>query len=192
MSKRLLERYLVLSRWLLAPFCVMLTLGLSALLVNAARHLFSILSSIGSNTEDRIILSLLGLIDSTLTGALVLLVTISVYENFVSGVPAIRREGWPDWMGGIDFTQLKLKLLTTIVAISAIKLLEAFMDIPKLDDRDLNYHIAIHLTFVLSTVLFAFSERVTISGQIEKKSDEAPKIEAAKIEGAKNEGANRD
>jgi uncharacterized protein (TIGR00645 family) len=174
MLKRLLEHYLFLSRWLLAPFLVMLTLGLFALVVNAARHLSAILASIGSNTEDRIILGLLGLVDSTLTGALVLLVTISVYENFVSGVPATNRDGMPNWMGGIDFTQLKLKLLTTIVAISAIKLLEVFMDVSKLDDRDLNYYMAIHITFVISTSLFAFSDRVTISGQAEKKtSDES-------------------
>jgi uncharacterized protein (TIGR00645 family) len=174
MLKRLLEHYLFLSRWLLAPFFVMLTLGLFALMVNAARHLVAILLSIGSSSEDRVILELLGLIDLTLTGALVMLVTISVYENFVSGVPATRREGWPDWMGGIDFTQLKLKLLSTIVAISAIKLLEVFMDVPKFNEHELNYYIAIHMTFVLSTFLFAFSDRVTISGQIEKKTTEEP------------------
>lgn len=170
MLKRLLEHYLFLSRWLLAPFFVMLTFGLLALMVNAARHVLGILRSIGTSTENRIILELLGLIDLTLTGALVMIVTISLYENFVSGLPATQREGWPDWMGGIDFTQLKLNLLSTIVAISAIKLLEVFMDVPKFDDRDLNYYIAIHLTFVFSTFLFAFSNRVTISGQVEKKA----------------------
>lgn len=171
MLKRLLEHYLFLSRWMLAPFFIMLTLGLFALMVNAGRYSLALLRSIGSVDEDRVILDLLGLIDLTLTGALVMIVTISVYENFVAGVPATRREGWPDWMGGIDFTQLKLKLLSTIVAISAIKLLEVFMDAPKTDDRDLNYYyIAIHLTFVLSTVLFAFSDRMSISGQAEKKT----------------------
>jgi uncharacterized protein (TIGR00645 family) len=145
-------------------------------MVNAGRHLVGILLSIGANTEDRIILELLGLIDLTLTGALVMIVTISVYENFVSGVPATRREGWPDWMGGIDFTQLKLKLLSTIVAISAIKLLEVFMDVPKFNEQEMNYYIAIHLTFVISTFVFAFSDRVTIAGQIEKKTtEEAPR-----------------
>ncbi len=182
--RRVLEHYLFLCRWLLAPFFVMLTLGLFALMVNAARHLLSMLESIGSNTEDRIILGLLGLVDSTLTGALVLLVTISVYENFISGIPATRREGWPGWVGGIDFTQLKLKLLTTIVAISAIRLLEVFMDVPKLEDRDVIFYIAIHLTFVISTVLFAFSDRVTISGQTEKKNSNefVPKGEAGERE----------
>lgn len=174
MLKRLLEHYLFLSRWMLAPFFVMLTLGLFALMINAGRELLSILMSIGSANEDRVILALLNLIDLTLTGALVLLVTISVYENFVVGVPVTRREGCPQWMGGIDFSQLKLKLLSTIVAISAIKLLEAFMDVPKIDDRDLNYYIVIHLVFVVSTVLFAWSDRVSASTQVEKKTVEAP------------------
>jgi uncharacterized protein (TIGR00645 family) len=166
MLKRLLEHYLFLSRWLPAPFFIMLTLGLFALMVDAGRHLLGILLAIGSSSEDRIILELPGLIDLTLTGALVMIATISVYENFVSGVPATRREGWPDWMGGVDFTQLKLELLSAIVAISAIKLLE----VPKPEARDLNYYIAIHPTFVLSTFLFAFSDRVTISGQVDKKT----------------------
>lgn len=174
MLKRLLEHYLFLSRWLLAPFFIMLTFGLFALMVNAGRHVLGIIVSIGSNSEDRIILELLGLIDLTLTGALVTIVTISVYENFVSGVPATRREGWPDWMGGIDFTQLKLKLLTTIVAISAIKLLEVFMDVPKFETRDLFAYAGLHLTFVASAFIFAYSERVTISGQAEKKTTDEP------------------
>jgi uncharacterized protein (TIGR00645 family) len=180
MLKRLLEYYLFFARWLLAPFFIMLTLGLFALMVNAGRHVFSIVTSIGSASEDRVILELLGLIDLTLTGALVMIVTISVYENFVSGVPATRREGWPDWMGGIDFTQLKLKLLTTIVAISAIKLLEVFMDVPKFETRDLVAYGAMHLTFVASAFIFAYSERVSISGQAEKKtSDEAAAKDAS-------------
>ena len=161
MFKRLFESYLFLARWLLAPFSVMLTLALFALMVNAGRHLFSILLSIGSNTEDRIILELLRLVDLTLTGALVVIVTISVYENFVSGVSDANRTGWPEWMGGIDFSQLKLNLLSTIVAISAIKLLEIFMDVPKFEERDLTFYVVIHLTFVASTVLFALSQWMT-------------------------------
>jgi uncharacterized protein (TIGR00645 family) len=168
MLKRFLEHYLYFSRWLLAPFSIMLTAGLFALMVNAGRHLISTLRSIGSNTEDRITLELLGLIDLTLTGALVMLVTISVYENFVSEVAVTKREDCPSWMGAIDFTQLKLKLLSTIVAISAIKLLEVFMDLPKFDDREVYFYIAIHLTFVVSTLIFAFSDKVSISGQAEK------------------------
>ena len=68
-------------------------------------------------------------------------------------------------MGNIDFSQLKLKLLSTIVAISAIKLLEAFMDVPEMSDRDLYFYMGIHLTFVFSTLAFAISERISSNGE---------------------------
>lgn len=178
MFKRFFESYLFFSRWLLAPFFVMLTVGLFALMIKAGRRTVHIVEALGAANEDRITLELLGLIDLTLTGALVVIVTLSVYENFVSSVSFADREGWPDWMGVIDFSQLKLKLLSTIVAISAIKLLEAFMDAPELNDRDLNYYIAIHVVFVISTLAFAISERV--SGHPAPASSAAPEANATR------------
>lgn len=164
MLKRLFEHYLFFSRWLLAPFFVMLTIGLFALMIKAARRLWTMLHTLGATNEEHITIELLSLIDITLTGALVVIVTISVYENFVSKASDPEGKGWPDWMGNIDFSQLKLKLLSTIVAISAIKLLEAFMDVPEANDRDLNYYMAIHLVFVVSTLAFALSDRVSSHG----------------------------
>lgn len=160
MLKRFFEAYLFFSRWALAPFFVMLTLGLFALMIKAGRSTMHMMKAIGSENEERITLELLGLVDLTLTGALVIIVAISVYENFVSAVDTDSR-GWPAWMANIDFSALKLKLLSTIVAISAIKLLEAFMDVPELNERDLNYYIAIHVVFVISTLAFALAERVS-------------------------------
>jgi uncharacterized protein (TIGR00645 family) len=87
-------------------------------------------------------------------------------------------------MGGIDFSQLKLKLLSTIVAISAIKLLEVFMDVPKFDARDLNYYIGIHLTFVISTLIYAFSDRVSISGAVQKQQAAPEEKRPSQDEGA--------
>ena len=161
MPKRWFETYLLFSRWLLAPFFVMLTFGLVALLVKAAKRVWKLFNLIAGSNEEHITLELLNLIDLTLTGALVVIVTISVYENFVSRVSPEDHKDWPDWMGNIDFSQLKLKLLTTIVAISAIKLLEAFMDVPEINDRELFFYIGIHITFVFSTVAFAFAERLS-------------------------------
>jgi uncharacterized protein (TIGR00645 family) len=161
MFKRFFETYLLFSRWLLAPFFVLLTIGLLAEMVSAAKHLWGLIKMTISSNESHVTVELLNLIDLTLTGALVVLVAISVYENFVSRVDAKDHEDWPDWMGNIDFSQLKLKLLSTIVAISAIKLLEAFMDVPEMNDRDLYFYIGIHLTFVFSTLAFALAERLS-------------------------------
>lgn len=161
MLKHFFEKYLLLSRWFLAPFFIMLTLGLVVLVIKGVKRLWGLFHFISSSNEEHVTLELLSLIDITLTGALVVIVTISVYENFVSRVDSKDHPDWPDWMGNIDFSQLKLRLLSTIVAISAIKLLEAFMDIPEMNDRDLYFYIGIHLTFVFSTLIFALAERIS-------------------------------
>jgi len=169
--KRLFESFLFLSRWLLAPFLIMLAVGLLELLYKAGVHLFEATAHLVTATESNMTLLVLDLIDMTLTGALVVTVMLSVYENFVSKVDTKNQPGWPEWMGAIDFSELKLKLLSTIVAISAIKLLEAFMDVPHTNDRELYFYLGIHLTFVVSTLAFALSER--LAGGHGKNHDDA-------------------
>lgn len=158
--KRFFESFLFLSRWMLAPFFIMLAVGLLELLFKAGGHLWEATKHLVTASESNVTLLVLDLIDMTLTGALVVTVMLSVYENFVSKVDMVNRPGWPDWMGSIDFSELKLKLLSTIVAISAIKLLEAFMDVAHTSDRELYFYLGIHLTFVVSTVAFALAERL--------------------------------
>ena len=64
-------------------------------------------------------------------------------------------------MGSIDFTALKIKLLGSIVAISAIQLLKQFMDVRTASDRDLAWYVIIHVVFVVSSVLLALSDRLS-------------------------------
>ena len=85
----------------------------------------------------------------------------SGYENFVSRITTTGHEDWPEWMSKIDFTGLKLKLLSSIVAISAIQLLRAFMDINKTSDRDLMWYVIIHVVFVSSGLLLALTDRLS-------------------------------
>ena len=66
-------------------------------------------------------------------------------------------------MGTIDFTALKIKLLGSIVAISAIQLLKQFMTISTVSDRDLFWLVVIHVVFVVSSVLLALSDRISAS-----------------------------
>jgi len=68
-----------------------------------------------------------------------------------------------DWMGQIGFGDLKLKLLASIVAISAVHLLEGFLDAEHESDRNLAWLVGIHMAFVASAVLLALMDR--ISGQ---------------------------
>ena len=161
MLKRLFESYLLLSRWLLAPFLAILTLALFALMVKAGKKALTLVTLIVAGQDQHVTLAMLNLIDITLIGALVVIVILSVYDNFVSRFSTEDHGDWPEWIGNIDFSQLKLRLMATIVAITAIELLEAFIDADETTDRDLYFAIGIHLTFVFSTLILALAERVS-------------------------------
>ena len=160
MIERSLERFLFASRWLLAPFYVALVIGLVVLMVKTMQELWHYVWTVGHATEAEVILGVLSLIDLTFTGSLIVIVVFSGYENFVSKIDHSKHEDWPEWMGTIDFTALKLKLLSSIVAISAVQLLKQFMAIGKVPDRDLFWLVLIHVVFVTSSVLLALSDRI--------------------------------
>ena len=161
MIERLLEKFLFASRWLLAPFYVGLVVALAILLVKAMQELFHFVVHVMTATEADVILGVLTLVDLTLTGSLIVIVIFSGYENFVSRIEAGQHEDWPEWMSKIDFTGLKLKLMSSIVAISAVQLLKSFMNIGKISDRDLAWYVGIHLVFVVSGLLLAWTDRVS-------------------------------
>jgi len=115
---------------------------------------------VGHATEAEVILGVLSLIDLTFTGSLIVIVVFSGYENFVSKIDEATHKDWPEWMGKIDFTGLKLKLLSSIVAISAIQLLKAFMDIKNTSDRDLMWYVIVHMVFVVSGIILAYTDKI--------------------------------
>ena len=128
MLKRLFESYLLLSRWLLAPFLAIMTFALFALMVKAGKKAWSLVTLIAGGEDQHVTLAMLNLVDITLIGALLVIVILSIYDNFVSRFSTEDHGDWPEWIGHIDFSQLKLRLMATIVAITAIELLEAFID----------------------------------------------------------------
>lgn len=160
----ILEKCLFASRWVLAPFYLGLALALFVLLIKFGFELVHIATHAFESTESQVILGILALVDLTLTGSLVVIVIFSGYENFVSKIDHSGHRDWPEWMGTIDFTGLKLKLLSSIVAISAIQLLKQFMAITTVSDRDLFWLVVIHVVFVVSSVLLALSDRLSGHG----------------------------
>jgi len=180
-----LEATLFASRWLLAPFYLGLAAGVVILLIKFLQELYHLAQIAVSGTEADAILGVLTLVDLALTGSLLLIVIFSGYENFVSKIDHSRHRDWPEWMGTIDFTALKIKLLGSIVAISAIQLLKQFMAVRTASDRDLIWYVAIHLVFVLSSVLLALSDR--ISGEA-KGAGGAPAKDKVAEPGGKGKG----
>ena len=146
----------------MAPFYVGLVISLAVLLFKFLAILYEFIIHARTASESDIILGVLSLIDASLTGNLILVVVFSGYENFVSRIDPAGHPDWPEWMGKIDFGGLKQKLLASIVAISAIQVLKAFMNIESnLSSNKLAWLVGIHLTFVISTLLLAWSDRMT-------------------------------
>lgn len=163
------ERALFASRWLIAPFYVGLVIALGMLLVVFVRELIHEIPLAFTSAPEQGILAVLSLIDLSLAANLLLIVIFSGYENFVSKMDSARHEDRPEWMGTVDFSGLKIKLIASIVAISAISLLKSFMALT-LQPRGvaaplaapaqaaIGWQIAVHLTFVTSGVLLALMD----------------------------------
>jgi uncharacterized protein (TIGR00645 family) len=159
--ERWLEALLFAGRWLMAPIYVGLLIILAALAVKFIEELVVTLPSVLSMHERDLVLLVLGLLDLALLGSLTLMVAFAGYENFVSKMHSTTgHEDRPDWMGHIDFSGLKLKLISSIVAISAIHLLRTFLNVSALSKDDVGWQLAIHLGFVISGVLLALMDRL--------------------------------
>jgi uncharacterized protein (TIGR00645 family) len=169
--ERALERGLFMSRWLMAPFYVGLLGALVALMVvffQELWHEMPLLWSMDHGLDaDHAIMLALSLIDLSLAANLVVIVVFSGYENFVSKIDTGAHEDRPEWMGTVDFSGLKLKLIASIVAISGIALLKSFLEIGEGAAFDaqaqsrLMWQVIVHITFVVSGVLLALMDWLT-------------------------------
>jgi uncharacterized protein (TIGR00645 family) len=161
----LLESILFQSRWILAPFYLGLALTLLLMLAQFCKEFYIFVSKISSAHDADVILAVLGLIDLTFTANLVIIVIFSGYENFVSKIETDGHDR-PEWMTKVDFGGLKQKLMTSIVAISAIQVLRAFMNIgEQIDNVRLGWLVGIHFVFVLSMLLVVWADRLAEPGE---------------------------
>jgi uncharacterized protein (TIGR00645 family) len=169
---RIIETILFAARWLMAPFYLGLVVALGVLFVEfaaiLARYVAGAAGAVlggGGFGEEEAILGALSLIDMALMGGLILIVVYSGYENFVARIRTGQHEDWPDWMTKVDFSQLKQKLLASIVLISGVQLLKAFMSVEKTSDRDLMWLVGIHLALVVSAIAFAIADWLQLRGK---------------------------
>lgn len=156
------EHVLFGSRWLLAPVYLGLVLALGILLFKFGKQVWLLVGKLGAATDADIIIGVLSLVDITLVMSLLIIIILSGYENFVSKMDDLHgHEDRPEWMGHIGFSDLKIKLIGSIVAISGIELLKAFMNVDNLSDRNMGWMVGIHMTFVVSGVLYAVMDKLS-------------------------------
>jgi len=162
--EHVLESIIFRSRWVLAPMYIGLVGGLLILLVKFVQEFAHIASHVLQAEEQEVVLSLLALVDITLVANLLIMVIFSGYENFVSKIDVADSEDRPEWVGKVDYSGLKLKLIGSIVAISAIDLLKAFVHQSSggvhLGNEQMAWMVGIHITFIVTGLLFAIMDHI--------------------------------
>jgi uncharacterized protein (TIGR00645 family) len=156
-----LETLIFGSRWLLAPFYLGMVLALGLLLVKFVKEFFHFVPLVFTAEGGDVIIGLLSLIDVVMVANLIIIIVFAGYENFVSRINTAGHEDRPSWMGHVGFAELKMKLIGSIVAISGIELLKAFMHVESMTNEQLAWKVGIHMTFVASGLLFAIGDRIT-------------------------------
>jgi uncharacterized protein (TIGR00645 family) len=154
-----IEKIIFGGRWLLAPLYVGLLLSLIPLLYRFFKDFLGLLELTANSDMHHITLKILELLDTVLLGNLIIIIIFAGYENFVSKINvAEQSEDRPHWMGRVDYSGLKIKLIGSLVAISVIELLKDFMQEGEYDAKREMWRVGIHLTFVVSGVLFALMD----------------------------------
>lgn len=161
--ERLLENFMFASRWLLAPFYIGLVAAITLLLFKFIKEFINLLPIVINGTGGDVMVGVLTLVDVTLVANLLLIIIFAGYENFISKIETGDSEDRPDWMGHVSFSDLKIKVIGSIVAISGIELLKVFVNVSAYTQNELAWKLGLHLTFVISGVMFAIMDRLTKS-----------------------------
>lgn len=156
-----LERFIFASRWLLAPFYLGLVGAIVLLLVKFAKEFVGLLPLVVTGEGGQVMVGVLTLVDVALVANLLLIIIFAGYENFVSKIDTREHEDRPEWMGHVSFSDLKIKVIGSIVAISGIELLKAFVNVDAYTNEQLGWKVGLHMAFVVSGVLFAIMDRLT-------------------------------
>ena len=154
------DRILFATRWLLAPICFGLSLAVLALGIKFFQELLHVATHVLEMKEADLVLTVLALIDVTLVASLIVMVMFSGYENFVSRIDVSAEEDKLDWLGKLDASALKLKVATSIVAISSIHLLRVFVKVDETPNDKILWYVVVHLTFVVSALLMAVLDKL--------------------------------
>lgn len=176
-----LESFLFGSRWLQAPLYLGLVFAQGVYVFKFLQELIHLVSHAAQFTEVDIMLIVLGLIDVVMVANLLLMVIVGGYQTFVSRLDLDGHPDQPEWLSHVNAGVLKIKLATALIGISSIHLLKTFIDVgnkmavaqdpfalTKLE-HGVILQLVIHLTFVLSALVMAYTDKVMNSTLVMSK-----------------------
>ena len=157
------EAIIFSSRWIQAPIYGGLIVGAMLYTYKFLVELVHLCQTVGTVTEEVLMLGILTLVDISMVLNLLIMVIIGGYATFVSRMHLSDHEDRPDWLEKIDAGTLKVKLAGALVGISGIHLLKSFINISNKDFEQVKWQIVIHVVFLFSTLMLAYTEKVLYS-----------------------------
>lgn len=158
-----MESLIFASRWLQAPLYLGLIIAQGVYVYQFMLELVHLVTKIGSLGETDIMLIVLGLIDVVMIANLLIMVIVGGYETFVSRLDLESHPDQPEWLSHVNASVLKVKLAMALIGISSIDLLRTFINAAQLEDRVIMWRVAIHVTFLVSALALAYTDRIMIS-----------------------------
>ncbi|HEX2429367.1 MAG TPA: TIGR00645 family protein [Aestuariivirgaceae bacterium] len=168
--ERLIENTILASRWILVVFYFGLSAALLIYSLSFIKKLIETAAKVMTFGEAEAVLAMLGLIDAALVGSLIVMVMISGYENFVSRFDQAD-ESKLSWLGKLDAGTLKVKVASTIVAISSIHLLQVFLNAAQYENSKIMWLTIMHMVFVFSAVFLGLLDRIMTGQKKPAESD---------------------
>jgi uncharacterized protein (TIGR00645 family) len=166
-----LEKIIFWSRWLQAPLYLGLIIAQGVYVYHFFIELWHLVTHLGSMTSQDIMLMVLGLIDVVMIANLLIMVIIGGYETFVSRLQFDEHPDQPEWLNHVNAGVLKVKLATALIGISSIHLLKTFIEAERRPEQAMLWQVVIHLTFVLSAFMLAWTDRVMVaSAKVSRES----------------------
>ena len=165
--ERGIETLIISSRWLQAPLYIGLMFVLGVVVVKFPFKLWELVRRAVIVEEADLVLSVLSLVDLILVANLVVMVIISGYENFVSHIDGDITTDKLSWFGKLDAGSIKIKLASSIVAISSIHLLQRFLEANTVPNDKLYVLIVMHMAFVVSALMLTYIDRLSAAKKVD-------------------------
>ncbi|MEX2492972.1 MAG: TIGR00645 family protein [Nitrospirales bacterium] len=154
------EMVIFTSRWIQAPLYGGLIIAEVLYAWKFLAELWHMVHELGELTETVFMLGILTLVDITMVANLLTMVVIGGYATFVSKLSLENHPDRPDWLSHIDPGTIKVKLAASLIGISSIHLLKAFVNIANVPIEHIQWQIIIHLTFLGSAILLAWTDKI--------------------------------
>ncbi|AIZ78279.1 TIGR00645 family protein [Actinobacillus equuli subsp. equuli] len=168
-NNSILNKIIFASRWLQLPIYLGLIVVQGIYAYKFMKSLYNLIVNLGVMDENTIMLTVLNLIDVVMIANLLIMVIVGGYETFVSKLHVDDHPDQPEWLHHVNASVLKVKLGMSIISISSIHLLQTFINAANLDEKTMQWQVIIHVTFLISAVAMAYTDKISHSSAVSSK-----------------------